>query len=85
MLAGDLALKLRKPVRLPILDFTTAALRRADCEEELRLNRRTAPALYLDVQPVHGPVDAPTVGAGDGEPIDWVVQMRRFAARVRLL
>lgn len=77
LLAGDFAYKLRKPLRLPFLDFSSAALRRHDCEEELRLNRRTAPALYLDVLPVTGSADAPEVG-GHGEPIDWLLRMRRF-------
>jgi uncharacterized protein len=77
LLAGEFAYKLRKPLRLPFLDFSTAALRRHDCEEELRLNRRTAPALYLDVLPVTGTVDAPLIG-GSGEVIDWLLRMRRF-------
>src|SRR5580765_3569358 len=49
LLAGTLAYKLKKPVRLPFLDFTTLAARRRFCDEELRLNRRLAPSLYLDV------------------------------------
>lgn len=49
LLAGSLAYKLKKPVRLPFLDFTTLAARRHFCEEEVRLNRRLAPSLYLDV------------------------------------
>ena len=78
VLAGDLALKLRKPVVLPFLDFSTVERRRTDCEEELRLNRRTAPDLYLDVQAVGGAPDAPVLGAAGGEPIDWLLRMRRF-------
>ena len=49
LLADSLAYKLKKPVRLPFLDFTTLAARRRFCEEELRLNWRLAPSLYLDV------------------------------------
>ena len=81
VLAGEFAYKLRKPLRLPFLDFSTAALRRADCLQEQRLNRRTAPSLYLDVLPVLGTPDAPRLGgAGDTAPqaFDWVVRMRRF-------
>ena len=52
LLAGDYAYKMKKPVRLPFLDFSTLAARRHYCEEELRLNRRTAPALYLEVVPI---------------------------------
>lgn len=81
VLAGDFAYKLRQPVKLPFLDFSTPALRRADCLDELRLNRRTAPQLYLDVLPVLGSADAPRLGnAGDSAPqaIDWLLRMRRF-------
>jgi uncharacterized protein len=77
LLIGAHAYKLRKPLRLPFLDFSTLASRRADCEEELRLNRRTAAALYQRVLPVTGSVEAPRIG-GAGEPIDWLLQMQRF-------
>ena len=77
VLEGGLAWKLRKPLKLPFLDFSTPELRRADCDEELRLNRRTAPDHYLDVQPVTGSVEAPHIG-GAGTAIDWVLRMRRF-------
>jgi aminoglycoside phosphotransferase family enzyme/predicted kinase len=79
LLAGERAYKLKKPVRLPFLDFSTPALRRHWCEEELRLNKRLAPDLYLGVEPVTGRIDAPRIG-GSGAPIDHVVCMRRFAA-----
>lgn len=80
LLAGDFAYKLRKPLTLGFLDFSTAARRRVDCEEELRLNRRTAPQLYLDVLPVFGPAARARIGRADeqGEPIDWLLRMRRF-------
>jgi len=52
LLAGAYAYKVKKPVRLPFLDFSTLAARRHYCEEELRLNRRTAPDLYLEVVPI---------------------------------
>lgn len=79
LLAGEFAYKLKKPVDLGFLDFTTLAARKRYCEQELRLNRRTAPQLYLDVVPVTGTVQAPQFG-GAGETIDWAVWMRRFAA-----
>ena len=80
LLAGDFAYKLRKPLALGFLDFSTAERRRVDCEEELRLNRRTAPQLYLDVLPVFGPAAQARFGRADepGEPIDWLLRMRRF-------
>lgn len=76
-LAGDYAYKLKKPVRLPFLDFSTLRARRACCEEELRLNRRTAPGLYLGVLPVGGTREHPRIG-GNGRTIEYALQMRRF-------
>jgi len=77
LLAGDHAYKIKKPVRLSFLDFGTLAQRRHFCDEELRLNRRFAPQLYLGVLPVTGSEHAPRLG-GDGEPIEFVLQMRRM-------
>lgn len=79
ILAGDFAWKFKRPVRLPFLDFSTLALRHHFCDEELRINRRTAPQLYLDVLPVTGSVDAPVID-GAGAPIDYLLRMRRFAS-----
>ena len=77
LLAGDLAYKIKKAVNLGFVDFTTLALRRHYCDEELRLNRRLAPALYLDVLPVTGTVAQPAFG-GEGPALDWAVRMRAF-------
>ena len=77
LLAGDHALKLKKPVRFPFADFSTLDLREGFCREELRINRRTAPDLYLDVLPITGTRRAPRVG-GTGAAIEWGVWMRRF-------
>ncbi len=77
LLADDLAWKIKKPLRLDFLDFGTRALRQACCEEELRINRRTAPALYLDVVPITGTPQAPELG-GNGPLLDHAVRMRRF-------
>ncbi len=73
------AFKLKKPVRLPFVDFGSVDARKHFCDEELRLNRRYAPALYIDVLPVCGTREAPRIG-GDGPVIDHVVRMRRFPA-----
>jgi hypothetical protein len=78
LLAGDMAYKVKKPVRLPFLDFSTLEARRRFCHDELRLNRRLAPALYLDVVDIHGPADAPSFG-GDGPVVEVALRMRRFA------
>ena len=79
ILAGETAYKLKRPVRLPFLDFSLLSQRRFFLEEELRINRRTAPQLYLDVLPVTGPIEQPVIG-GDGEPADWLLRMHRFEA-----
>ena len=78
LLAGTLAYKVKKPVQLGFVDFSTLALRKHFCEEELRLNRRFAPSLYLRVVPICGSAQAPRVD-GPGEPIDYALCMRRFA------
>jgi aminoglycoside phosphotransferase family enzyme/predicted kinase len=76
-LADEFAYKLKKPVRLGFLDFSTAERRQHFCHEEVRLNRRLAPHVYLGVVPVTA-----TGGAfrfeGDGEIVDWAVKMRRL-------
>jgi len=77
LLAGEHAYKLKKPLVLDVLDFSTLALRHAACEEELRINRRTASDLYLEVVPITGTIRAPRVG-GIGLVLDWAVHMRRF-------
>jgi aminoglycoside phosphotransferase family enzyme/predicted kinase len=77
LLAGDAAYKLKKPVDLGFLDFSTLAARKRYCGLELELNRRTAPQLYLEVVPITGTAAAPRLG-GAGTPIDYAVKMRRF-------
>ena len=77
LLTGRHAYKLKKPVDLGFLDFTTLDARRHFCEQELRLDRRLAPSLYLAVVPITGTLDAPVMG-GMGEAIDYAVQMREF-------
>jgi len=82
-LAGDFAYKLKRPVALGFVDFSTLDRRRFYCEEELRLNRRLAPQLYLAVVPVVRQGDRVRIG-GDGEVIDYAVQMRRFSQQALL-
>ncbi|MDD5176401.1 MAG: AAA family ATPase [Sterolibacterium sp.] len=80
LLAGDYAYKFKKPVNLGFLDFTTLELRHHFCEEELRLNRRSAPRLYLDVVAIVGTVDRPLVGSSEApDAIEYAVRMRRFS------
>jgi aminoglycoside phosphotransferase family enzyme/predicted kinase len=78
-LAGARAYKLKRAVRFDYLDFSTAERRRAMCDAEVRLNRRTAPNIYRGVVPItREPGGALTLG-GSGPPIDWVVEMNRFS------
>ena len=79
LLAGDHAWKIKKPVRLPFVDYGSLAARRHCCEEEVRLNRRLAPSLYLGVTRITGTAQAPCLD-GPGEAIEYAVRMRRFAA-----
>lgn len=83
LLAGDFAYKIKKPLRLPFLDYGTLEKRRACCEAELRLNRRYAADLYLDVVPIGGSAGAPVLGAA-GPALEYAVKMRRFAEAQRL-
>jgi aminoglycoside phosphotransferase family enzyme/predicted kinase len=77
-LTRDRALKLKRAVKYPYLDFSTPELRRQACEAELALNRRTAPALYLAVKAVTRARDGALALGGDGAAVDWVLEMRRF-------
>ena len=63
LLDGTFAYKIKKAVDLDFLDFTTLQARRFYCGEELRLNRRLAPSLYLDVVPITGTWTRPCSGA----------------------
>ncbi len=77
-LAGDRAIKLKRAVWFPFLDFSTVEKRRLNCEREVALNRRTAPSLYLGAVPVTRTKDGRLQIDGCGKPVDWIVIMRRF-------
>ena len=77
LLDGTFAYKIKKAVNLDFLDFTTLPARRFYCAEELRLNRRLAPSLYLGVVPITGTEDAPVLD-GHGTAIEYAVKMRQF-------
>ncbi len=79
LLTGNYAYKLKKPLDLGFLDYSTLERRRHFCEEEIRLNRRTAPQLYLEAIPINGTVDTPCFG-GAGPILEYAVKMRRFPA-----
>ena len=76
-LTDDQVYKLKKPVRFPYLDFSNLRRREAACRAELRLNRRLAPDVYLDVMPLTATPRGLAIG-GDGPIMDWLVVMRRL-------
>lgn len=79
LLTGKYAYKIKKPVDFGFLDFSSLEKRRFFCFEELRLNRRLASDLYLDVVPVTGKPDQPRMD-GQGEAIEYAVKMIQFPA-----
>jgi len=83
ILTGSFAYKLKKPIKLEFLDFSTLEQRKYFCDEELRLNRRWAPEVYLEVVPICGSFGGPIIG-GDGTPIEYAVKMSQFPQSVQL-
>ena len=83
ILAGDYAYKIKKPLNLGFLDFSTLARRHRFCEEEVRLNGRLAPHIYLDVVAICGSPEHPVLD-GEGEAIEYAVRMRRFGRQALL-
>ena len=79
LLTGSFAYKFKKPVNFGFLDFSTLEKRRQCCAEELRLNRRLAPELYLELVPVCA---GPRFG-DDAEVIEYAVRMREFAQQAQ--
>jgi aminoglycoside phosphotransferase family enzyme/adenylate kinase family enzyme len=77
-LGGDKCWKLKRAVWFPFLDFSTVEKRQAACEAEVRLNRRTAPDIYLGHRAINRRADGALGLGGEGETVDWVVVMRRF-------
>ncbi|MFI4941301.1 MAG: AAA family ATPase [Burkholderiales bacterium] len=78
LLAGPYAYKIKKALNLGFLDYSTLDARRFYCDEEIRLNRRTAPDIYLDTVAIGGSPDNPRLGAQPA--IEYAVRMRHFAA-----
>ena len=77
LLVDDYAYKIKKPLNPGFLNFTTLAKRKHFCEEELRLNSRLAPHIYLDLATITGTQKNPRIN-GDGPIIDYAVRMRQF-------
>src|SRR5699024_210113 len=83
ILTGPYAYKIKKPLDLGFLDFSTLDKRRHYCYEELRLNRRLAPQIYLAVVPITGSTTHPHLN-GPGTPIEYMVKMIQFPQHARL-
>jgi len=77
-LAGDRALKIKRAVRFPFLDYSTLARRKAACAAEIEVNRPFAPQLYRGVVPIARAADGRLALGGEGTPVEWAVDMRRF-------
>ncbi len=83
ILTGDFAYKIKKPVNLGFLDFSTLEKRLFCCEEELRLNRRLAAEIYLDVVAITGTPAQPVL-QGAGAAIEYAVRMVQFPQQAQL-
>jgi len=83
-LVGERAFKLKRAVRYSFLDFSTPDRRHAVLEAELCLNRRTAPELYRRIVPITRTDEGELAIGGDGEPVDWLLEMARFEQRALL-
>ena len=81
-LAGPIVYKIKKPVRFSFLDYSTLDKRRHFCKEEVRLNRRLAPDVYLDVVPILENEGSFVLGDGatehSGKKVEFAVKMRRL-------
>jgi aminoglycoside phosphotransferase family enzyme len=77
-LAGATVYKLKKPVTYAFLDFSSLAARERNCRDELHLNRRLAPDVYLGLSSITREADGRLRLDGHGEVVEWLVRMRRL-------
>jgi hypothetical protein len=77
-LAGDRAIKIKRAVRFPFLDFSTLEKRKIACQSEIAVNRAFAPAIYRGVVAISRDRSGGLAIGGKGEPVEWAVEMRRF-------
>src|SRR6202140_21518 len=80
-LAGSRALKIKRAVRFPYLDYSTLAKRKAACDEEMKINRPFAPQIYRRVVPITQNDDGSLDIDGDGTPVEFAIEMTRFDER----
>jgi uncharacterized protein len=77
-LSGDRALKVKRAVRFPFLDYSTLEKRKAACEAELKVNAPYAPQIYRGVVPITRNAGGKLAIDGPGAPVEWAVEMARF-------
>jgi aminoglycoside phosphotransferase family enzyme len=77
-LTGQYAYKVKKPLKFSFLDFSDAKKRRRGCEDEVKLNRRLCPNVYLGVVPVKASADGVLSIGGEGQTVDWAVKMKQL-------
>ena len=77
-LEGERALKIKRAVRFPFLDYSTLEKRKAACEDEIRINRLFAPQIYRRVLPITRDDDGSLSIDGEGTPVEFAVEMTRF-------
>ncbi len=83
VLTGLYAYKIKKPVKYSFVDFSTLEKRQWFCEEEMRLNRRLAAEVYLEVVPITGSPSNPQVD-GQGTTFEWAVKMKQFSSEQKV-
>lgn len=83
VLCRTVVFKIKKPIKLSFLDFSTLSKRRKYCEQEVRLNRRFTD-IYQDVVPIRLYNSELVVGENNGKLIEYAVQMRRLATHRRM-
>ena len=83
-LSGGRALKIKRPVRFPFLDYSTLAKRKSSCEAEIEVNRPFAPAIYRGVTAITREPGGALALNGQGEPVEYAVDMARFDERQTL-
>jgi len=83
-LDGTRALKIKRAVRFPFLDYSTLQKRKAACDDEVRINRRFAPQIYHRVLPITQDSDGSLHIDGPGTPIEYAIEMTRFDERLTL-
>ncbi len=83
-LAGARAYKVKRAVKFPFLDYSSLARRKAACDAEMEVNRHYAPGIYLRTVSITHDADGRLTIDGSGEPVEWVVEMRRFDERATL-